>query len=310
MKRKILIDCDPGIDDTVAILLANSRREVEIAAVTTTYGNNTCENAARNAGGLLSAIGLQTRLAKGAEQPLHRKDWNPSRHHGSNGIGGAEFKSDTYPIEKAYAWDVIYEEAVKAQGELTIVTLGPLTNLAIALYKYEDLPAYVKEIVMMGGSTGIGNQLPFGEANVVSDPHGCQAVFRSGIPVRMAGLNATEQTRMNEKELRKLFERKTVLSPVLEKMLAHYAGIQKEVGQYGMVIHDAAAMAVALAPEIAESQKYYVAVETVPGDMYGRTVADRRLHAEEIPNVDVVEKIEKERYLQLLEEMMRFYQCE
>lgn len=163
-----------------------------------------------------------------------------------------------------YAWDILYKEASSSEKKVTVVTLGTVTDLAIALFRYEDLKQYVEKIIMLGGSAEAGNLLPFGEANVARDAYACQTVLQSGIPVWMIGLDAAERS--------------------------------------GVEFDGSLAVAAALCQEIAQGKEYYVRVDTAPGEMYGRTIADIRLHSKEEKNVRVIEKIEKELYEKLMKE--------
>lgn len=304
--RKLLIDTDAGIDDSIALLYANSLPDVDIVAITTVYGTATLENTTRNVLDLCSLIGLDTRVAAGRDRPIVAKPRPVGDFHGESGVGLAKFPPATMRPDPAYAWDVMYEEA-RAAGKLTVVTLGPLTNLAVALLKYEDLPRYVDKIVMMGGGTGAGNAGIFGEANIHHDPHACEIVLRCGAPLVMAGLNATECTRMSTAEWNRVFSRRTRLWRVLRDMFAVYKQSQNKSGEMGLVIHDAAAMLAALRPETANTAAMHVQCETVEGPMYGRTIADFRPYADGPKNVDVITEIDKRAFLMAMDEMMEFY---
>ncbi|TJX14424.1 hypothetical protein E9840_06130 [Tissierella creatinini] len=307
MKKRVIIDCDPGIDDAIALMLAFASSDIDIAFLTTCFGNNTLEQTTENALNLAYLFGSNVDIYKGAEKPLFVKPRGIPEFHGINGIGGAKLEPSPRKIKEEYAWDAIYKEALACNGELTLITLGPLTNVAIALYKYEDLPKYIKEIVVMGGSSSFGNELPFSEANVFSDPHAFQTVINAKIKVKMVGLNATETTRVTFDEMREIFGVKTRISDKLDQMLEHYLRVQNKYGEEKLVIHDAAAMAVAISPEIAESEIYPVSVELTEGRMFGRTIVDIRLHSKAEKNVDVVRKIDFEAYKNMLKQMVGFY---
>ena len=133
--EKIIIDTDAGIDDSIAILLANAAPNVKICAITTCFGTTTLENTTNNVLNLSSLIGLKTRIAKGAASPLIKENLIPGNFHGETGIGLAKMPETEKKAENTYAWDVLYEEAKKEKGNLTLVTLGPLTNIATAFLK-------------------------------------------------------------------------------------------------------------------------------------------------------------------------------
>jgi pyrimidine-specific ribonucleoside hydrolase len=304
MRKHVLIDCDPGIDDTIALLMAFASDKLNIVGLTTVFGNNSVDLTTKNTLILNETFNLRTNVYKGATKALYMPNKNFGDFHGKNGMGNVEFATPTNKEHDEYAWDAIYQEAKKYNGELSIVTLGPLTNIAIALFKYEDLGQYVKEIIMMAGTTTVGNERPFSEANVVSDPHAMQVVLNSGIPLTMIGLNATETTRMTEEEHDLLIDKKEDILPEIRGMLRHYKNIQNTLGSPGMVIHDAAAIFAVIDPESAESEIFNVEVELTNNAMFGRTIVDIRRHSKLPKNCRVVERIDKDNYLKTLNETL------
>lgn len=305
MNREILIDCDPGVDDTIALLMAFNDPDTKVVALTTVFGNSNIDITTKNALILNDYFGFNVEVSKGTAAPIFHARKHQSAVHGGNGLGDIEFPEPTSVITPKYAWDVIYDEA-KARGKsLTVVTLGPLSNLAIAILKYEDLVDYVKEIIIMGGAKTVGNAKPFGEANVVDDPYAMQVVLNSKIPVTMVGLNATETTRMSEAEHQRIFGDGRQIDQRIVKMLENYKAVLNNSGSVGMVIHDAATMAVVLHPEWATSNLYPVEVETTVNSMYGRTIVDIRKHSKAPRNCRVVESIDKVKYLEFLERTLK-----
>lgn len=305
--EKIIIDTDAGIDDSIAILLANAAPNVKICAITTCFGTTTLENTTNNVLNLSSLIGLKTRIAKGAASPLIKENPIPGNFHGETGIGLAKMPETEKKAENTYAWDVLYEEAKKEKGNLTLVTLGPLTNIATAFLKYEDLPKMLKKIVIMGGTVEEGNVSAYAEANIAHDPHACEIVFRSKANIVMAGLNATEKTRLTEAERNYIFSKHTYLWRILRDMFTTYGLSQSMSGEEGLVIHDAAAMFAALYPQSVVCKKFHVVCETASCIMQGRTIADMRLHSEEEKNVDVVLNIDKKAFIEALDNMLDAY---
>ena len=305
--KKILIDTDAGIDDSVAILLANSTPGAEIRAITTCYGTASLENTTRNVLDLTALTGMKTRVAAGAKGPMLITPLPVGGFHGESGIGLAKLPPAPYREEDAYAWDVMYEEAKKNPGKLTIVTLGPLTNLAIAFLKYEDLPKLLERVVIMGGTTGEGNVSAYAEANIAHDPHACEIVFKSGANITMAGLNATEKTRLTEMERNHLFSKRTYLWKILNDMFAAYGYSQSSSGEEGLVIHDAAAMQAAMYPETTVRGKFRVVCETSQSAMRGRTIVDMRVHSADEKNVDVVLDIDKKFFVTIIDNMLDAY---
>lgn len=304
--RWFLIDTDAGIDDSIAIMMAHAAEDVEIVAITTVFGTATLENTTRNVLDVSEHIGLNTRIARGSARPLVLPQSAPGDFHGPTGIGLAHFPRAAREPEATAAWDVMYQEAAKRPGELTVVTLGPLTNLALAFLKYPELPGMLKEVVIMGGSACTGNVSAFSEANVYNDPHACEVVLRSGARLVMVGLNATEQARLTTRETNRIFSTRTIVHPMLDKMLETYKFSQNRSGETGMLINDGVAMAVALDPGCAQTRRMHVVCETAQSPMMGRTVADFRPFADGEPNVDVVMTVDRERYKALLVRTVEF----
>ncbi len=262
MPRKILIDCGGGFRHEEAVRMADKEADVKIMALTSVFGEISAGRGYEELKELAAALSPGIRVGMGAKRPLMRQ---PDCLNLSPLGGGCAGEFPASGGEAAfgetgidYAWDILYEEARRSEGGLTVVTLGALTNLAVALFKYEDLPRFISRIVMLGGSAGAGDVSPFGEANVVRDPHACAAVLASGIPVLMAGLEATKP--------------------------------------YGSA-RDAAAVMAALAPERIVSRRRTVEVDTAPGEMYGRTIVDPRIHLEPSGNVEVAERLDLEEVL-------------
>ncbi len=259
MPHNIYIDCGGGFRQEAAVRMAFGEPGVKIAALASVFGETSAGRGYRELKELAAALDPKIRVGMGAKGPLMRQpDCLKLSFEGAYTAGDSKTSGEEPVFEETgdgYAWDILYEEALKCGGDLTVITLGALTNLAVALFKYEDLPRHLSRIVMLGGSAGAGDVLPFGEANVVRDPHACAAVLASGIPVTMVGLEVTEPL-----------------------------GSDK----------DAAAVAAALVPGAAVSQRRTVEVETVPGKMYGRTIVDQRVHLEPSGCVEVVERLDRE----------------
>lgn len=309
LKDKVLIDCDPGIDDTFALMLAKSRPDLDVIALTSCFGNNHIEQVTDNLLRIATALDFECNIYQGAQKALLKPLSEVVEFHGANGLGGVELPSSNKNIEADYAWDALYHIA-KKEGQLKVITLGPLTNIAIALSKYEDLAEYISEIVMMAGSTTIGNERPFGEANVVSDPHAMRIVVNSGIKLTMVGLNATFSAGLTSEEVEECFGNLPENISFLNGMLDHYKRIQEKYGDSDLVIHDLIAMGVAVHPEMAETSMRPVDVETAPGPMEGRTLIDLRPYSPFANNVQVVEKVDKEAYKKLLREAIDYFRVD
>lgn len=189
----IVIDTDPGIDDFFCLALACAYSDrLDLRAVTTMGGNNHTDVTTQNALNILSLFRTDVPVARGADRYLEAEFGAPAaKCHGSNGVGDLILPQSDRTPDALPAWDKLYEIAKAAQGELVLVTVAPLTNIALALQKHPDLPHWIKKIVMMGGSIGRGNITPYVEANAGHDPAATKLVFESGIPIDMVGLSIT-----------------------------------------------------------------------------------------------------------------------
>lgn len=233
MKRiPIIIDTDPGIDDFFCLALGCTYDDVfDLKTVTTIGGNNYTDVTTQNALNILNLFHKDIPVARGADSFLKKPFGEPVvEFHGENGIGNITLETSPNQIDALPAWDKIYEVAKEENGELILVTVAPLTNIALALQKYPDLPQYIKKIVMMGGSITKGNLTPYAEANTGNDPEASDIVFSSNIPIDMIGLNVTSICPIN-------------LS-IFESFDNNYTTIMKELIKYrkGDPMHDAIAI--------------------------------------------------------------------
>ena len=199
-KRKILIDCDPGHDDAVAILYA--ARHLDLVGITTVHGNNTVENTTRNALAILELAGLDVPLASWAAPSRWRNAGSRAAAvHGKGGLDGADLPEPKRRPVDMHAVDFIIDMAARHRGDLVLATIGPETNVALALRREPRLRDWLQEITVMGGSTGPGNITPAAEFNIYCDPEAAWAVFNSGIPIRMVGLNVTRRTGFDQADI-------------------------------------------------------------------------------------------------------------
>lgn len=301
MKRPIIIDTDPGIDDFFCIMLANSCELFDIKALTVITGNSYLETVCKNALDISYLFGIKTRIAKGAKKALlHEFDEPPVFVHGRNGLGEYELEPSPYGLDEKKAWDVIFEEAEKANGQLELVPTGPLTNIAIAILKYPQLKKMIKNITLMGGSTFVGNVLPYSEANIYHDAYAADIVFRSGIPITMVGLNATGFCPLTPDEVADYAKD---INPTIRDVVTHLAKFRK-----GEPFHDCVTVATMMDDSMATYKDYFVEIECVSPKTTGRTIIDFYNELGKKPNVKVALETDKQKYVSIFKEMMKFYQ--
>lgn len=310
--RKIILDCDPGHDDALAILLA--AKHLDVLGITTVAGNQTIDKVTTNTLKILEFAGLtHIPVAKGANQPLVKPAMHAGNIHGESGLDGPDLPNPTTPLDPRHAVDFIID-TVMAHDEVTLVPTGPLTNIAIALQREPRLKERVPEISLMGGGLNSGNVTGAAEFNIYVDPEAAHVVFTSGIPIKMAGLNLTRQANATQIEIDRCRALGNRTGAIVAELLTFFAGTIKDVfGVNGGSLHDPCAVAALIEPEMIEFMSLHVAVELNGTHTYGMTVCDvRHLRGigEEIqhvgkqtgepPNAQVGMRIDSKRFFDLL----------
>jgi len=256
-QQKIIFDTDPGIDDAMALLYIARSPELQLVGVTTTHGNNGVDVTTRNALYLKQRFGLQAPVAAGAEKPLERvRRHSPTDIHGHNGLGDVPIPDNlSAQADPRPAWRFIVEETQRAPGEIVLVAVGALTNLALALKEDPQIAARVKGVVVMGGAFGVGghsgNASPVAEANILSDPEAADAVFTAPWPVTVVGLDVTNETVMSEAFLRTLKAEGGEAGRFIWDITRVYEAFYRaQTGIEGIACHDCLAVAFVLDPTL------------------------------------------------------------
>ncbi len=260
-RRRIVIDTDPGVDDAFAILLAYRWfQKDQILALTTTAGNVGIEATTHNALGLKSLLHASFEVYRGASRPLKVPLEDASHIHGRHGMGEFEFGETAALTGRESAWDALYRIA-KREGKITLIALGPLTNLAIALEEYPDLPEYIEAVYSMGGSTDRGNRTPYAEFNYYCDPHAARRVYESGLHICMIGLNVTEPAYADEATMDALHPKDPGVRALTDSLKEHYRGTLGSA-QKGYHLPDAVAVAACIDPDLCSYREVPILIET------------------------------------------------
>ncbi len=280
--RRIILDTDPGIDDAMAVLLALRSRELKVEAITTVAGNVPVELGTENARKLADLAGRSdVIIAKGASRPLQRMLSTAEAIHGENGLGGVALPPPRIGLDKRHAVEVIHDLVEAHPGQITLVPVGPLTNIAMALLQYPELAGKVREIILMGGSVGAGNATPAAEANIYHDAEAARVVFESGIPILMVDLTACAQARLTRADAARLRESADPVAQFVAAIAEPYLKFAERFGPGGAAIHDALAVGIAIDPLIAKTVKrVHVDIETRGEFTYGATVTNQGLTTE------------------------------
>jgi purine nucleosidase/pyrimidine-specific ribonucleoside hydrolase len=276
MAQPIILDCDPGHDDALAILLAHGCPDIELLAITTVAGNQTLEKTTLNARRVCTVARIEgVPIAAGCDRPLHREPVIAEEIHGRTGLDGPAFPEPTVPVADIHAADLIVELVMRSDGEITLVPTGPLTNVATALKREPGIATRIREVVLMGGSASRGNHTPAAEFNVYADPEAAALVFGSGMPVTMVGLDLTHQALATDEVVDRVRRIGTPLAGIVVDLLGFFADTYRRVfGFEAPPVHDPCAVARVARPELVEAREAFVAVETAGEWTTGMTVVD------------------------------------
>ncbi|WP_163272433.1 nucleoside hydrolase [Chelativorans alearense] len=276
--RKIIIDTDPGQDDAVAILLALASPELDVLGITAVAGNVPLALTEKNARKVCELAGRpETKVYAGAIRPMVRELVTAEEVHGKTGLDGPDLPEPQMPLMEAHAVDFLVETLMEHEaGEITLCTLGPLTNVALALVREPKIAPRIKEIVMMGGGFFEGgNVTPTAEFNIYVDPHAADVVFRSGIPIVMMPLDVTHQALTMQKRVAAIRNLGTRVGVATAEMLEFFERFDEEkYGSDGGPLHDPCVVAYLLEPSLFKGRTCNVSVETGSELTMGMTVID------------------------------------
>ncbi|HEY7347867.1 MAG TPA: nucleoside hydrolase [Ktedonobacterales bacterium] len=297
---RILLDTDPGIDDALALFLALASPEVQLEAITTVHGNVPVELTTRNALSLLEVAGrADIPVARGSAQPLVRSPVDAKHVHGPTGLGTLTLPEPQINVVKPSAPDLIIERVLAAPGELTLVPIGPLTNLALALRREPAIVSQVREVVIMGGALRVpGNITPAAEFNIYADPHAAHIVFKAGWPIRLVSLDATNLTVITREQTRQLARNGSPITRCIEQMLEYYFdAFAPKFGNNVLRLHDPLYLAAAFRPDFIQWEPAYVDVELNGTLTLGETVAFFQRPDAPAPNVQASVGVDAERFV-------------
>ncbi|MBB5154001.1 nucleoside hydrolase [Saccharopolyspora phatthalungensis] len=303
MAKKILIDCDPGIDDALALALAHGSPEVDIVGVTTVAGNVGLEHTTDNALRLRDFYGMEAPVARGAARPLVRESLTAADVHGNTGLGGVVLPEPKSKPSDRHAVDFIIDALAAAPGEISLTAVGPLTNIALALHKEPRITEWAKEFVIMGGSYTRGNTNPAAEFNILADPEGAAVAFNAPWRTVMIGLDLTYQARATA-AVRSRFTSLGRLDTELITPGLDFYGQHISYRDEGPAIHDACAVAYVIDPGLFQTRSARVDVETQGRFTSGMTVTDFNA-TPDLHNVDVATTLDAERFWTLLTDAFR-----
>jgi purine nucleosidase len=274
--RRVIIDTDPGTDDAMAIILALNSPEFKVEALTVVPGNVEAWQGLENALKIVSLAGrCDVVVAGGAQHPLNQKLITAQFWHGKNGLANVELPASKCKADPRFGPDLIIEMIHKYPHEITLIPVGPLTNIALAVSKDPSIAALVKDIVIMGGSISGGNVNGAAEANIYNDPEAAQIVFNAGWMVTMVGSDVGERTLITRKYLAELQSSHGPQSDFISKIADFYLTRSEKSGYAGAAMYDPLAVGIALDPTLGTLKEMHIDVETKGEFTRGETVANR-----------------------------------
>jgi purine nucleosidase len=314
--KKVIIDTDPGTDDSVAIMLALNSPELDVRALTVVPGNVVVEQGLENA---LRMVSLANRcdipVAGGAQHPLFQKLITAEFWHGKNGLANVELPASKCKADARFGPDLIIQMVHQYPHEITLLPIGPETNIALAVLKDPSIVPLVKEVIVMGGSISGGNVNAAAEANIYNDPEAAQIVFQAGWPLTMAGLDVGNMTLFTRKHLAQLAKTHGPENDFMVQVNTFLVDLSEKFGSPGSPMYDSLAIGTAIDATIMKTQAMHVEVETRGEFSRGETVANRHnqfeknvLHGDHYvieglekvtPNVEVCTGVDSERFIQL-----------
>ena len=307
-KIPVIIDCDPGHDDAVALTLAFASDKLDVRAVTVTGGNQTLAKTLSNAKRVLYRLGKQPPVAAGADKPLCRTLEVAAAVHGASGLDGFTLRDPPWQETPEPAWDLTRRLILESAEPVTLVPTGPLTNIAILFSAYPEVKRNIKQISLMGGAVCCGgNWTSAAEFNIVVDPEAADIVFRAGVPITMCPIDVTHRALMLPEEIAELKrhggEVSSMIAGLTEFFYRYYAG----EGFAGAPLHDTCAVGVLIAPELFTMRTMHIDIETRGAHTTGMTLADLRPSSKAPHNAAVCMDVDRPAFIRLLIEACKSY---
>lgn len=306
-KYPVWFDCDTGVDDAIALMALHTLEEIDLIGISAVCGNALLDDTFPNTHRVCGLIGASYPIYRGADKPLYGEPHVSTAFHGQNGLGDVELPIPVSAVmHDAPAWDALHAAALQHPGELRLIATGPLTNIAIALTKYPDLPSLLHTILIMGGSASVGNVTPAAEFNIYIDPHAAQVVFKSGVPIVMCGLDVTLKAVLTPDDWDELAATGSKAGVFTKACLQPAWQMLQVMGFAGVPMHDACPVLYLVHPELFSAEEAGVYVETQGTITQGKTVTDLYSDKQfEKKNAKVVLDVDRDRFIEILKACIR-----
>lgn len=308
-KRKIILDCDPGHDDAVAILLAGKNPNIDLLGIMIVAGNQTLEKTTKNALDVCQYLGLDIPIYAGCEKPMIRdKQVVAGDIHGESGLEGPSFEPLQRKKEEKHAVTYLVETLMASDGDITLVPTGPLTNIAMAMRIEPKIVDKIKEIILMGGCYQLGNVTPAAEFNILADADAAHVVFTCGRPITMVGLDVTRKVLCYPEIVDRMEKIGGKGSKLFVDLMRFFNKSQKEVfGWEGGPLHDPVTIASILYPDLLTIKEMYTEIDIRSTQSYGRTNCDFFGVLNKEPNSKVAIDIDVAKFWNCIEDGIRQY---
>ena len=310
MALPIILDCDPGHDDAIAMVLALASPELDVKAITASAGNQTPDKTLRNVLCMLTLLGRQDiPVAGGARKPLMRELIIADNVHGESGLDGPALPEPDFAPQTCTAVELMASTLRASPQPITLVATGPQTNVALLLNSHPELHDKIARIVLMGGAMALGNWQPAAEFNIYVDPEAAEIVFQSGLPIVMAGLDVTHKAQIHDQDIARFRQLGNPVATVVAGLLDFFMAYHRDEkwGFVGAPLHDPCTIAWLLKPELFTGVERWVGVETQGKYTQGMTVVDYYFLTDNPPNTTLLLDVDRQGFVDLLAERLAFY---
>lgn len=307
-KQKLILDCDPGHDDAVAIMLAAKSEKLDLLGITVVAGNQTLEKTQVNARNVCQCLGLDVPVYAGCGQPMIREKMVAADIHGETGLDGPVFEPLVKPLEEEHAVSFLIRTLMASDGDITVVTTGPMTNLAMAMRMEPRIIPKIRRIVLMGGAYTNGNVTPAAEFNIIADADAAYVCFTSGRPITMVGLDVTRKALCYPSVVDRMEKVGNKASKLFVDLMRHFCRSQKAVfGWEGGPLHDPITIAYLIDPSVLTVKPMHAEIDIRSVQSYGRTNCDYFDYQKLPHTADVAIDIDVEKFWNIVEAGLRRY---
>jgi len=307
-RKKIILDCDPGHDDAIAIMLAGKHSKLNLLGITVVAGNQTLEKTGINTLNICQYLNINVPICLGSATPIIANLEVCPQIHGESGLDGFDFPPLKIKFDSRNAINFIIETLLKSEEKITIITTGPMTNLALAIKVEPRIKEKIEEVVLMGGSYSNGNVTPAAEFNIYSDPEAAHIVFSSGCKVKMFGLDVTRQVLVLPEIIKRMAQIKNKASDLFVKLMKVFNENQRKTfGLVGGPLHDPLPLVYLIDPTVVDLTFTHCEIDLSHSTSYGRTNCDLFDYMKLPKNIFVATDINVKKYWDIIEEGIKNY---